>query len=182
MWECAVTCSMNLDLILNIGRGSFTQFPRLISSVPVGPLVLIQTLSIRLCRNLRFHGSPVYILIIGPHTTPAEQSSPQIGWRKLPKTSWDSVASPKTDATISGQYKVTRLTASSLGRGYVCRCHVFLSPLCCRVSEWRHLLQQRHRGLAEGLNHSHGNVRHWERADKHKHSPYRKAQTWKTTP
>lgn len=86
----------------------------------------------------------------------------------------------KTDPTISGQYKVTCLTASSLGRRYVfC---VFLSSLCCRVCEWRHLLQQRHRGLAEGLNHSHGNVRSWERADKHKHSPYHNTQTWKTTP
>lgn len=133
--------------------------------------------SSRPCGNLRFHGSLTYILITDPHTTPAEQSSPQFGWHRPPKISWDSVASPKTDATISAQYNVTRLTASSLGRGYVCQCHVFLSLLCCRVSEWRHLLQQRHRGLAEGLNHSHGNVRHWECADKHKHSPYRKAQT-----
>lgn len=82
----------------------------------------------------------------------------------------------------AGQRKVTCLPASSLGRRYVCRCHVFLSPLYCGASEWRHLLQQRHRGLAEGLNHSHGNAQSWERADKHKHSPYRKAQTWRTTP
>lgn len=124
----------------------------------------------RLCMNL------------SPQTTPAEQSSSLHGGHRPPRTSWDSVGSSKTGGTISGQYKVTCLTASSLGRRYVCRCRVFLSPLRCRVSEWRHLLQQRHRGLAEGLNHSHGNVRSWERADKHKHSPYRKAQTWKTTP
>lgn len=88
----------------------------------------------------------------------------------------------KTDARVSGEHKVTCLTASSLGRRYVCRCRVFLSALCCRVCEWRHLLQQRHRGLAEGLNHSHGNVQSWERADKHKHSPYQNTQTWKTSP
>lgn len=86
------------------------------------------------------------------------------------------------DATISGQYKVTCLTASSLGRRYVCRYRVFPSTLCCGVCEWRHLLQQRHRGLAEGLNHSHGNAQSWELADKHKHSPYQNTQTWKTTP
>lgn len=140
------------------------------------------TLASRPCGNLRFHDSPICILITDPYTTPAEQSSPQFGWHRPPKISWDSVALPKTDATISGQYKVT-FDGILLGKGDMFAGAMYSFPFpSLRVSEWRHLLQQRHGGLAEGLNHSHGNVRHWERADKHKHSPYRKAQTWKTTP
>lgn len=81
------------------------------------------------------------------------------------------------------RHKVTRWTASFSGKA-IC----FLPPLClpipfrrrrCGVFEWRHLLQQRHRGLAQGLNHSHGNAQSWVLADKHKHSPYREAQAWR---
>lgn len=43
---------------------------------------------------------------------------------------------------------------------------VLLSSAAC---EWRHLLQQRHSRLAQGLNHSHGNAWSWECADKHTH-------------
>lgn len=59
---------------------------------------------------------------------------------------------------------------------------VYSCPLSTAAYEWRHLLQQRHRGLAESLNHSHGNAQSWECADKHKHSPYQNTQTWETTP
>lgn len=46
------------------------------------------------------------------------------------------------------------------------RIPVLLSSAAC---EWRHLLQQRHSRLAQGLNHSHGNAWSWECADKHTH-------------
>lgn len=59
---------------------------------------------------------------------------------------------------------------------------VYSYPLSAAECLNEDIYYNRDTGLAEGLNHSHGNVRSWERADKHKHSPYRKAQTWKTTP
>lgn len=91
---------------------------------------------------------------------------------------------PRPKPQFLSRHKVTRWTASFSGKA-ICFCRRCLPvPFrhCCRrrrVSEWRHLLQQRHRGLAHGLNHSHGNAQSWVLADKHKHSPYREAQAWR---
>lgn len=87
-WECAVTCSMNLDLTLNIERGSFTQFPRLISSVPVGPLVLIETHYLVGCAGILGSMVPpsiysLLVLTLHLQSNPAPQRRPETVLHRL---------------------------------------------------------------------------------------------------